>query len=133
MSHKNQFQDKSCAQRIHAKRRALERYGLTLNRIRYNEFVDMIKRHASVFIVDQSQRRSIHLLVVKEGRFLVAYDSLRGNITTFLPPILIEDVVKNLHNHKVLIEVLKGHNGENKLEESEKSEKDDLLSETAVL
>lgn len=106
MSKRSTRPDKSTCQRIHAKRRALERYGLQANRLKYAELVRMIEVGRTKFIVHQTHRKSVHLLTTADGQLLVSYDRLRGNITSFLPKELIPQVTENIGNFNKLKEIL---------------------------
>lgn len=77
-------QDKKYAQRVHAKRRAAQRYDLVLSRELRLKLLNMVWSGAAKTISHQS-----HRLVVKEAdlegttvRFV--YDRNRKNIVTFL-------------------------------------------------
>ncbi len=75
--------NKSFNQRIHAKKRALERYGLKLNQELYEELSARARR-APVHL-RQSNRTTIRIIYY-EGEFLkVVYDSHRHQIVSFLP------------------------------------------------
>jgi hypothetical protein len=104
--HERKALDKSACQRAHAKARAYERYGLSLNRIDYMELVSMIQRGGSKYILTQSRRRSVHLLYSRWGTLLVAYDSHRKNICTFLPRALIPQVIEFQHDINILKDIL---------------------------
>jgi hypothetical protein len=73
-------------ERRHAKIRAAQRYGLTLNRHQYRAIVDKIRGAKAQFLGRESARLT-HWAVEWEGRTLHAvYDSKRHAIVTFLPP-----------------------------------------------
>jgi hypothetical protein len=73
------------AQRKHAKRRALERYGLGLGRSDIAEVVKKIQAGEAVFVEKQSGRVSVWDVEVGGKTARVVYDKLRKNIATFLP------------------------------------------------
>lgn len=76
---------KTRAQRIHARRRALERYELDLNRHDLREVVESIQAGKATFVRRQSLRVSIWEVTVKGQACRVVYDKLRKTIVTFLP------------------------------------------------
>jgi hypothetical protein len=80
------------AERIHAKRRALERYNLGLNREQLNELTQMIQQGKSRFLEKQSLRVSIHELQAFDRTLYVVYDKNRKTIITFLPLQYIENL-----------------------------------------
>jgi hypothetical protein len=71
-------------ERHHAKKRALMRFGLTLNRNDLGEIVQMILHNKSIPIRKQSNRVSIHRIFYKGIRAKVAYDKKRQSIITFM-------------------------------------------------
>ncbi|HWR49899.1 MAG TPA: hypothetical protein VN428_02260, partial [Bryobacteraceae bacterium] len=76
---------KTISERIHAKRRCLERYGLNLNRHEYREVVQKIRDSKCEFVGRESLRLS-HWRVEWGGQVLHAvYDSKHHAIVTFLP------------------------------------------------
>lgn len=77
---------KSELQREHAKKRAMERYGLTLNREQYGELVKKIQRGNARLMQKQSLRVSVWEIEIRGFKVLVVYDKKRHNIVTFLPP-----------------------------------------------
>lgn len=96
---------KSESQRIHAKRRAKERYGITLTTSLYNDLVSLIngRRRNAILVLRNSLTRGVYLLPqTPYGKLLVAYDRKRGMISTFLPHNLIKNVEENLHNVQAL-------------------------------
>lgn len=79
---------KAQGERRHAKQRALERYGVTLNRHQLRELSRLIQlNHTSVrFLWKESNRVSHFALTFNEQRYIVVYDRQRKTIVTFLPP-----------------------------------------------
>lgn len=77
--------NKQKAQRIHAKRRAYERYGLQLNKASYQDIVKLIQIGQTVCVERQSSRISVHELVYQGAKMRVVYDKTRKTIATFLP------------------------------------------------
>jgi hypothetical protein len=76
---------KAQSQRAHAKRRAEERYGLTLNRKDFEEVVQTIQRGGAKFLERQSRRVSIWKLVCQGTWIKVVYDNRRQTIASVLP------------------------------------------------
>lgn len=73
-------------QRIHAKRRAEQRFGLTLSRADLNELVRQIQRGEAEFLARESNRVSRFRVRVRGASAEVIYDKQRKNIVTFFPP-----------------------------------------------
>ena len=76
---------KGYCQRIHAKRRAFERYGLTVNKEMSKNIVRRIQSGEALFIGKKSRRVSNFSVIVGGVECIVGYDSSRKNICTFLP------------------------------------------------
>lgn len=76
---------KTRGQRIHAKSRARERYGITLNRKQLIEVVQLIQNRKGIFVERQSNRVTRWLVSYQNETLHVVYDSQRHNIATFLP------------------------------------------------
>ena len=66
---------------IHAKTRAKQRYGKSLNRQSYYELIARIKHNQSRCVRKISNSRSVHEV---DGMFVV-YSKRAGKIVTFLP------------------------------------------------
>jgi len=77
---------KKHAQRVHAVRRAAERYGLSMNHRKLRILVDDIQKGRGEFVRRQSHRVSIWRIDVEGHSVRVVYDKLRKTIVTFLPP-----------------------------------------------
>lgn len=76
---------KTHSQRIHAKKRAKERYGLILNRHDLRAIVDDIHGGRFVLVERQSHRISVYDMVVKGTPVRLVYDHQRQTVVTFLP------------------------------------------------
>lgn len=74
---------RSC--RIHAKKRALERYNLEVDRKLLNWFAEQIKNNKAIFFRRRSNRVTNWIVRYKEQDYLVSYDKQRKTIITFLP------------------------------------------------
>ena len=72
------------ALRVHAKRRASERYGLVLNNDQLDELARMIHAGQSRRIEKQSHRVEVHRLTWQGRAMVVVYDCQRKQIVTFL-------------------------------------------------
>lgn len=85
MAQPNTASQKQVAQRIHAKKRAAQRYGLVLNRGQLRQIVQLIQEERGVFLERQSLRVTLWQ-IEWEGRLCkVVYDSQRKNVVSFLP------------------------------------------------
>lgn len=76
---------KKTCQRIHAKRRALERHGLQLNRFDLFEMVKLIQGQKAEFVERQSLRVTVWRVPWGDRKLKVVYDKVRKNIVTVLP------------------------------------------------
>lgn len=74
---------KSCI--IHARKRALERYDLKVDRKLLNLFVNQIKSNKAIFFKRRSNRVTNWIIKYKNEDYLVSYDKQRKTIITFLP------------------------------------------------
>lgn len=77
--------NKTHSERIHAKRRAQERFGLELNRHQLRELVKQIQSGKAEHVETQSNRVSIKRVKFEGSFYTVAYDKNRQTIITFLP------------------------------------------------
>src|SRR5438045_2427999 len=82
--------DKAKAQRRHARRRALERFGLELNRKHLREIVGAIQAQKAELIRQQSLRVSLYRTWVLDQEVFVIYDRRRKEIVTFLTRAQVE-------------------------------------------
>lgn len=69
----------------HAKKRAEERYGLSLNHDQRREIVDMIQSQQAEFIGKQSNTRSLWRVQFQDQSLNVVYDKARRAMCTVLP------------------------------------------------
>ncbi len=78
---------KTIAQRTHAKKRMLERYGLSLNKQSYTVMAGSIRNQTknSRFVDRQSNRLTRWFVRHQSQWFPVVYDSNRKTIVTVLP------------------------------------------------
>lgn len=73
------------AERVHAKRRAKERFGLNLTKDVRDLLRGKIKRGEGTFISRRSRRISIWRISYENIFYRVVYDKDRHEIVTFLP------------------------------------------------
>lgn len=104
---KKKFQ-KSIAERIHAERRFIQRFGELLTEEDYNAIRNRIYKGKYEFIGKQSNRVSIFKGEIKGFNVLIVYDKIRKQIATFIPadisqccPYLNTDNLYN--NHKEFV------------------------------
>jgi hypothetical protein len=69
----------------HAKKRAKQRFGLSLNRHSYGEMVKMIQSGKATFVSSSSSRVKIFSVPYDGNNYKVIYDNKRKKIVTFLP------------------------------------------------
>lgn len=76
---------KKQSEAIHAKLRAIERYGVSLNNRDLEIIVGRIKNGNSKTIEKQSNRVSVHKVEYQGVEMIAVYDKHRKMIITFLP------------------------------------------------
>lgn len=76
---------KKRCQRIHSKKRALERYNLVLNRFDFREIIKIIHSGKTLEAYSISNRVTVHKLIYADILLRVVYDKMRKEIVTFLP------------------------------------------------
>jgi hypothetical protein len=69
----------------HAKKRAEERYGLSLNKEARHEIVGKIQANEAEFVAKQSNNRSLWRVNYQDQPLNVVYDKQRGTMCTVLP------------------------------------------------
>lgn len=72
-------------QRIHAKNRIYERYGITLNQQTYHSLVKQIQANKAVFVGRETPSRTKWIISYEGQQIPVIYDSNKHTIVTFLP------------------------------------------------
>lgn len=72
-------------ERIHAKKRAKERFNLDLTSKLRRLIVNKIQNRESTLIEIKSNTRTLHKVKVKGEDYIVVYDKKRQEIVTFLP------------------------------------------------
>lgn len=78
---------KALAQRLHAKKRASQRFGLALTTADLRQIAESIRRGNSTPIERQSNRVTLHRVEFKGEQYRVVYDRKRKEIVTFLPAV----------------------------------------------
>lgn len=82
---------KSISERIHAKRRAFERYGLSLVKRDIQEICRQIEARKDASLISRQSLRVSHWEVLFRNTTLhVVYDKRRDMVITFLPPDVLE-------------------------------------------
>jgi len=77
---------KTVAQRAHARRRALERYGIVLNKEARRAMVEAVRSGRARLVHRRSNRVATYEIEWEGRTVLLSYDRKRGTIVTFLPP-----------------------------------------------
>ena len=77
---------KKAALRAHARRRALERYGIELTREKQNAIVRAIQKGQGLFLRRQSLRVTEWNVAFEGKELRVIYDGKRKTLITCLPP-----------------------------------------------
>lgn len=83
---------KEKSQKIHARKRGMQRYGLQIGPKTYDQLCNRIQNKGPevVFLLKESNRVS-HFAIKHDGDWLpVVYDKERGTIVTFLPKEALE-------------------------------------------
>jgi len=81
---------KSDRQVEHAKRRARQRYGISLSDHDYLQIVKKIQDGDAEFLEHQTQRVAVYKVEYKGDLFIAVYDQQRENVCTFLPDAYLE-------------------------------------------
>lgn len=76
---------KKKAQRIHARRRAMERFGLNLTEKVRSEIIDKIRNNESQPLERSSPIKSIHAVRYDGEVYAVVYDKRRKELASLLP------------------------------------------------
>ena len=82
------------AQYIHAKKRALKRYGITFNKDMLKCIKDQIRTGDAILVQDKTNRLKIYIANISERKIPILWDAERLMVVTFLPKNLKEgDVI----------------------------------------
>jgi hypothetical protein len=90
---KKQKVSKAQCQRYHAKKRALERFDISLTTADLDKVVQTIQEGNAAFITKQSHRISVFSILINEKKMNVVYDKVRKTIVTFLT----DDMIATFH------------------------------------
>jgi hypothetical protein len=90
---KAHMKSKASCQIKHARRRALQRYGLCVSEAQIDQIVQMIKQQKARFVAKQSCRVSIWEIDWEGKKAKVVYDRSRETIASFLPMGAWEDPI----------------------------------------
>lgn len=85
-------------QKIHAMRRAIERYGLPIGEHGLAEIVAKIRRGESEFVMNRTHRLSIHKVVYNGVDVIVMYDRNEHAVCTFLLEEHIDQYKKEIED-----------------------------------
>ena len=88
--------NKRHSQRVHARQRFQERFGIDLNQAKRQEIVGMIKGRKATFILHQTNRMSLWDVALDHQVIRVAYDQTRQEVVTAMWPFAIPEWVDNL-------------------------------------
>jgi hypothetical protein len=83
---------KMYSHRAHAKRRAMERYGILLNREAYLELRDVIRSGGGQLIIKDG-KTTIWRVPYQGQELLTIYNRTTHEIVTFLPPELTDEAI----------------------------------------
>ena len=85
--HKKPAKDKKVQEKRHANNRMKDRFGMPLSQDILDYILWQIRNAGSVFIEKQSNRVTLHLVILKEKQLVrVVYDKNRNTIVTVLNP-----------------------------------------------
>ena len=90
---------KHLSQRIHAKKRALQRYGVQLTTAQIFDLIDQIKSRDAILVAKQTLRVKVYLVTHGDRYMVAVYDRKRKEIITFLPHDSVEWVDTDASNH----------------------------------
>jgi hypothetical protein len=71
---------------MHFKKRAKERYGLTVNRWMHQEMIRLIEANSAEVVVKQSTERTLYKITYFNQELFVIYDHKDQKLITALPP-----------------------------------------------
>jgi len=77
--------NKKSAQRIHFRRRSLQRYGISLGSEEQKEIAGIIRNGKALFVSRISARLSVFMVYYRDTELKVVYDSFRHSLATALP------------------------------------------------
>lgn len=94
--------DKNIINYLHASRRALERYDVSLLMNDIKNIITLIQNGHAKFIKRTSRARAIFVINYMEKDMFVIYDRTRKSIVTFLPPTDFELMGDDIENYEKL-------------------------------
>lgn len=74
-------------QRIHSKRRALQRHGIKMTDEEYEEIIDVIRKQLDIAHFKITNTRVLHIVPIGDRVIPVIYDRTRKTIATVLPKV----------------------------------------------
>lgn len=77
--------DKRACQRLHAKKRARQRYGINLNSALNRAIIKGIQGGEYRVLAGISNTRSVFEVCIENRYIAIVYDNVRKNVVTFLP------------------------------------------------
>jgi hypothetical protein len=84
MPYRGKMISKAKAQKAHARRRAVERFGVLLTSEAEREIVEKIRAGRATFIRRESNRISLFGVIFVGQETVVVYDRLRGTVVTLM-------------------------------------------------
>ena len=78
------YKDKAASQTLHAKRRALERFGIRLSDKGVAELIQTIQSNGAQFVRRESNRVAVYRMEIDGASALVVYDRSRKTIVTVM-------------------------------------------------
>ena len=79
------FLNKKAAQKLHAKKRARQRFNVEINKKDYNEIIKGIQSGKFPFVKSLSNRLSVFKITLNNTEANVLYDKSRKTLVTFMP------------------------------------------------
>ena len=81
--------------RSHARKRAVERYNVRLNRKHIRAIVEAIRTGKAERMRKQSNNRSLWKVVLHDVTFFPVYDKRHGTVATFLDEKMVKELLAN--------------------------------------
>lgn len=112
---------KKLGQSVHVKKRAIERFGITLNRDNLKEMVHMVQRQFGIFVLKISGSKTSWAIPYKNKKFYVVYDKNTKNIATVMPlEYAVSDLLKDVETELAPLAALKLSIDRNELDNIER-------------
>ncbi len=90
--------NKKKSQKIHARKRASQRYGMNFGPIRLNRAIEQIRNNEVIILERSSSSKKVFLVELDEEFCPVVYDNKRKEIVTFLPREYLDRYLFKLEN-----------------------------------